>query len=352
MIIYIINIIVIAFLISGCVPNTRKSKCISNRRCLNVLKNLCFIEDESKKHTAQEFLESMKNASIESAKGSGKFSNGLSLKRSFRIQYFMLKFYDSLSDRPSQCRRARELEAHSTSDQENDTFRETEHQIVMKAGLDDSDSSDASSESEDDCAALSGNFSVANFQSGRSLGVVPTVPQGRQASFIKKVDQSTLVNAGERKMKSRVSSLKIMAKRRETTTKGRGSMMKKKGSGKKKVTKKHSGHSAAQRALRYLQDAFQRVWLTSAQLALIASYFAYGKLKKTTDFGTYRVELICLLFSRVIDVQNFNLVISVLSSQEIACVYCRIGLLHLFKPLEARRMVLFKVIKQRRALSS
>ena len=46
------------------------------------------------------------------------------------------------------------------------------------------------------------------------------------------------------------------------------------------------------------------------------------------------MDLICLLLYRVVDVHNINFVINVLEAQEVACLYCRMGLLTLFNPMK------------------
>ena len=45
-------------------------------------------------------------------------------------------------------------------------------------------------------------------------------------------------------------------------------------------------------------------------------------------------KLFCLLFSRVVDVHNIDLVLRFLAPFEVACVICRIGILNLFNPMK------------------
>jgi hypothetical protein len=52
----------------------------------------------------------------------------------------------------------------------------------------------------------------------------------------------------------------------------------------------------------------------------------------TKVFGTFRVEVVVLLFDRIIDLHNFELVMMVLSAPEAAAVHGRIGLLNVFNP--------------------
>ena len=52
------------------------------------------------------------------------------------------------------------------------------------------------------------------------------------------------------------------------------------------------------------------------------------------QFGSYRVEVLVNLFNRLVDLHNFDMVLGVLTPYEIACVQCRIGILHYFNPMK------------------
>lgn len=52
------------------------------------------------------------------------------------------------------------------------------------------------------------------------------------------------------------------------------------------------------------------------------------------QFGTYRVEVLVNLFNRLTDLHNFDCVLAVLTPYEVACVQCRVGILHYFNPLK------------------
>ena len=61
-----------------------------------------------------------------------------------------------------------------------------------------------------------------------------------------------------------------------------------------------------------LDDLFARSWIYSRHLALIVECFAkYGYVKQTKYFGTYRVDLVIALFARVVDLHNFEFVVSI-----------------------------------------
>ena len=90
----------------------------------------------------------------------------------------------------------------------------------------------------------------------------------------------------------------------------------------------------AAKMLSALIDVFQRVWLRSRHLALMLQCFSDGAIVRMPDFGSYRVEVVVVLFCRVVDVQHFDLVWEKLQPQEIACIYCRLGMLSFFNPLK------------------
>lgn len=102
-----------------------------------------------------------------------------------------------------------------------------------------------------------------------------------------------------------------------------------------------SAHAKANRAVDQLEEALGRIWLTSAQLAMVMYAFQQGSVWKAKGFGTYRVELVVTLLHRILDLHNFDVVLHYLTSDEIACLYCRIGWLNLYNPMkpEVRKRV-------------
>ena len=61
-----------------------------------------------------------------------------------------------------------------------------------------------------------------------------------------------------------------------------------------------------------LEDLFARAWIYSRHLVLIIECFGrmYGYTKQTRSHGTYRVDLIVALFGRIVDLHNFEFVVS------------------------------------------
>lgn len=67
----------------------------------------------------------------------------------------------------------------------------------------------------------------------------------------------------------------------------------------------------AHRIIDLLEEIFSRSWLWARQLSLIVECFApHGYIKKTKFHGTYRVDLLVALFARLVDVHNFEVVVS------------------------------------------
>ena len=83
--------------------------------------------------------------------------------------------------------------------------------------------------------------------------------------------------------------------------------------------------------MEYVETFMSTRWIKSAHLALLVACFKDGTVMRT-DFGSYRVELIVLLYTRLIDIHNFEFVLMNLTATEHAAVIARIGLLNLFNP--------------------
>jgi hypothetical protein len=101
-----------------------------------------------------------------------------------------------------------------------------------------------------------------------------------------------------------------------------------------------SKEAKAQRMLDFLEERLNSFWMLSRHLELIMEcFFSVGHRRKTTHFGTYRVELCVALFSRVVDRHNFELVIRALSPFEAACFYERVGWLNVWNPMKPEGVV-------------
>jgi hypothetical protein len=84
--------------------------------------------------------------------------------------------------------------------------------------------------------------------------------------------------------------------------------------------------------LEFFEAELGTMWLQCRHLALILEVFGPVGTAGKSNVGSYRVELIVLLFDRLVDIYNFELIVSVLTADEQAAVYARIGILNLFNP--------------------
>jgi hypothetical protein len=84
-------------------------------------------------------------------------------------------------------------------------------------------------------------------------------------------------------------------------------------------------------------DAFETIlagrFLTCAQLALLIDRYPGGNIQ-INAYSTYRVELIVSLFSYLVDVINFDIVLKELEPKEMAMCYYRLGWLCCWNPVK------------------
>lgn len=91
----------------------------------------------------------------------------------------------------------------------------------------------------------------------------------------------------------------------------------------------------AARMVDAIDGAFNKQWLVCRHIALMCEVFCkLGNRKRTQDFGSYRSEIVALLFERIVDTHNFDLVLRVLEPYEVAAVIARIGWLNIFNPMK------------------
>lgn len=74
--------------------------------------------------------------------------------------------------------------------------------------------------------------------------------------------------------------------------------------------------------------------MNCVQLVLIVQKFPDGS-ELHNDYSTYRVELVVRLFSRLVDIINFDYVLRELEQHEYAMVVFRLGWLNIWNPLKA-----------------
>jgi hypothetical protein len=85
-----------------------------------------------------------------------------------------------------------------------------------------------------------------------------------------------------------------------------------------------------------IEETFSQLWILSRHLAVIVVLFKelFGECGRSEFYGSYVVDVVVLLFARVVDLHNFEVVLGELSAVEVAVVYGRIGILNVFNPLK------------------
>lgn len=83
--------------------------------------------------------------------------------------------------------------------------------------------------------------------------------------------------------------------------------------------------------LEYFEAELGGHWLYCKYLSVLLECFTIGMAPKS-NMGSYRVELIVLLFHRLVDLHNFEFILMNLNSDEHAAVLARIGILNIFNP--------------------
>lgn len=84
--------------------------------------------------------------------------------------------------------------------------------------------------------------------------------------------------------------------------------------------------------LEFFESELVHHWLYCKQVALVVEVFCPLGLAPRSNVGNYRVELIVMVFDRIVDLDNFELVLSELNVEEIAALRARIGILNFFNP--------------------
>ena len=98
-----------------------------------------------------------------------------------------------------------------------------------------------------------------------------------------------------------------------------------------------SKEAKASRLLTMLTDYAGIYWLKCRHVASLVENFTIGTRDKAEYFGTYRVDLVVSLFSKIVDVHNFDVIFRELEPYEQGCLYCRLGWLNLFNPTRPER---------------
>ena len=98
-----------------------------------------------------------------------------------------------------------------------------------------------------------------------------------------------------------------------------------------------SRHAKASRLLSMLIDFVGVFWVKCRHVANIMEHFVLGMEDKAEFFGSYRVEFVVIMFSKITDIHNFDLILKELDPKEQGCLYCRLGWLNIFNPARPER---------------
>ena len=80
-------------------------------------------------------------------------------------------------------------------------------------------------------------------------------------------------------------------------------------------------------------DVMGSYWMRTKHVAMLLKHF-FHTVKSERYWGSYRVDLVVCLFSRIVDIHNFEIILEQLSAAEAGCVYMRLGWLNLFNPMK------------------
>jgi hypothetical protein len=88
----------------------------------------------------------------------------------------------------------------------------------------------------------------------------------------------------------------------------------------------------ASMVLEFFEAELTSLWLYCVHLSILLELFTPIGLAARSSLGSYRVELVILLFDRILDLHNFEFVLMVLNAEEQSALYARLGLLNIFNP--------------------
>mmetsp|Transcript_26381 Transcript_26381/g.39138 ORF Transcript_26381/g.39138 Transcript_26381/m.39138 type:complete len:1369 (+) Transcript_26381:243-4349(+) len=370
---------VVSFDFSGADPAPQKAVVMSDARCMNIMFNLALV-NKVEKINGLKTLKRMADDCAKNLRGDGRLSAGNSKRRVNHIRTCIYKFYSRLPQREAQLKKSRVLEEVKV-----DISTHTDDHWDMKrdpGDLSDTDSSVGSANCLDD---LDQDFQAKQpTPNGKKnptprLGKLNQTNVGRQApqrspksppanlpgrlhhmdsnisSFNSSESLSAIYDVSEADVQqnSGGSSGKPISKQSSFGIDEKTGLLKRKLGTIAPITNSEryilnfgdkfremaettlvNEYVKSVRTVSALEDIIGRVWIRARHLAMMVSKFRIGVARKTATFGTYRVEVVVRLFSRVVDVHNFDLVLRILTPFEYACVVCRLGMLNIFNPMK------------------
>ena len=92
----------------------------------------------------------------------------------------------------------------------------------------------------------------------------------------------------------------------------------------------------AARFVELIDETFSQLWVRSRHVAIMVLLFKqlFGECSRSEFYGSYAVDMVVFLFSRIIDLHNFESIMETLNDREIAVLYARIGILNIFNPMK------------------
>jgi hypothetical protein len=266
-------------------------------------------------------------------RGDGFFNNNFNERKAKQIQMFMLEFYENLQKRPAMVRRSQLVEETKLSNaKDQNQVLLVAAQLANKVCEDDidsnvsSDSDDSDEDNDDFFDQIEGINPATTHTAAEDKTIsLPNASKIKKRNAILVKSKSTPI---ENTNESVVERKTVMLK--DLNSDCLPSLMK---VGKKK--QKNNDHNiTCWRIVNLIFEVFKHSWLRCRHLGVLMTHFFQGHIKRTKYFGSYRVELVVLLFHRLTDVQNFDVISKHLMASELACLYCRLGYLKLFNPLK------------------
>lgn len=372
----------VSFDFSGSSKAPREATVIKDTRCVNVLVNLSLVPRDQRDSLLQE-LQEMNQFTKRSIYCDGRYESFLTKAKAEECQLCMTKFYSRLLKRTGQYRKAllSEIIRHSNDqnsanlptpveeDSDSDESVDSMNHVVYE----DNDLVEAERQNDIDLALLElgtlpsskkekflqsdthaatavrrGAFLRADTEKPQSIQeVLESKPLGLQDS--KEVDSdegSDLefhldddqdddeMDSPSGDISTPKENTKKKVKKFFNLTRSSAYIADYSSIMRRKQDPLFNANIKASRIVLAVVDILCRVYLKARHLALILKWFPLGRTRRTRHFGTYRVELAVLLYNRVVDIHNIDLVGRVLTVFEWGCFLCRIGILNVYNPLK------------------
>jgi hypothetical protein len=110
---------------------------------------------------------------------------------------------------------------------------------------------------------------------------------------------------------------------------------------------------AAFKQLKLVEACLGHLWLYCRQICCLLKYFKdatnFGLVQR---YGTFAVEMLVFLHPRIVDLYNIDVVLSMLSAEDVAAFICRVGWLNVFNPMKPNGYYVLNVgVSEERAVT-